>query len=207
MIQDKTTSESEETRPRKSPILLCDGGVESLLCGLILEQEFSSGIRMRHLRGSSGNATRLEACARQQATLLEVPIEVADGANGQPHAIQTLCDGLNAAGSEDFLIWPVRCGPEAISVARQLELAQHLARAFTVERQIEQVTIDTPMIDLDTVQILDMIFDIGAPLEVAWPCDRGEQVPCGGCQGCSTWREAAKSLDREWPWGEIQSPT
>ena len=68
-------SESGSTRTRKSPILLSDGGVEALLCALVLEQEFTAGIRIRHLRGEGADAERREHCARQQSSLLEVDIE------------------------------------------------------------------------------------------------------------------------------------
>ncbi len=197
-------SEADRTRTRKNPILLSDGGVESLLCALALEQEFTAGIRLRHLRGEGANAERREDCARHQATLLEVDLDVTEGHGGHPPSILTLTDGLFAAGPDDFIVWPVRCGPDAEAVARQLEMAQHLSRACAIAREQEPLSIDTPMIDLDEVQVLDMIFDMGAPLGAAWPCENGRPTACGACQACSKWREAAKRLGREWPWGELQ---
>jgi hypothetical protein len=195
----------DRSSAKKTPILLTNGDVESLLCAMILEQEFTSGIRLRHLRSERPNAMRLETCARQQASLLEVTLEVETGTPGQPPSIQTLLDGVLSAGPNEFVVWPVRCGPDATAVAARLEEAQHIAQACALATGTEPRPIDTPLIDLDEVQVLEMAYDLGAPLEASWPCESGGSSPCGSCRSTAAWLEASKRLGREWPWGALQA--
>ena len=195
----------ERTGLKKTPILLANGDVESLLCAMILEQEFTSGIRMRHIRSERPNAIRLEACARQQASLLEVTLEVETGTPTQPASIQTLLDGVLSAGPNEFVVWPVRCGPDADAVAARLEEAQHIAQACALATGTDPRPIDTPLIDLDEVQVLEMAYDLGAPLGASWPCEGGVPSPGGTCRSSVAWLEASKQLGREWPGGALQA--
>lgn len=195
----------ERSGPRKNPMLLSNGDIESLLCSMILEQEFTSGIRIRHIRTERPNGIRLEECARHQASLLEVELEVGTSVVTHPHSIQTLVDGILSANSNEFIVWPIRCGPDADAVAARIEEAQHLARACALASGTEPRPIDTPLIDLDETQVLDMAFDLRAPLGAAWPCEAGAPRACGTCTTCSSWREVTKHLGREWPWGELQA--
>lgn len=190
---------------KTSPLLLMRGDVESLLSALMLEQEHGSKIRLRHLRSHQPGAQRLEECAQLQAELLEVDLEVVPGSAELPPTILELVDGLLAAGDEEHVVWPVRCGPDAEKVAAAIETAHHLAKACALTETAPQRAVLTPIIDLDAVQALDLAFDLGAPPAAAWPCcDATAKSPCGQCPACSQWREAAKQLGREWPWGELQ---
>jgi hypothetical protein len=196
---------TSRTGTKKTPLLLGNGDVESLLCCTILEQEFTSGIRIRHVRTDNPNGIRMEECARRQASLLEVDLEEGRGVAAHPHSIQILIDGLLNSAPNEFIVWPIRCGPDPDAVAARLEEAQHLAKACALATGTDPRPIDTPLIDLDETQILDMALDLGAPLGASWPCEGGSPSACGTCRRCNAWREASKRLGREWPWGELQA--
>ena len=194
-------TESPEPTTARRPVLLGRGDVPSLVCALILEQEFGSGIRIRHLTGESDAAAAArESAAVRQAALLDTEPERSAAEPGRPAALGRLLDGLLAAGPEEFLVWPVRTGPDPEQVRLELELAQHLARAVGIALGRPATPIDTPLIDLEAAQVLEMAVDLGAPLEAAWPCEQGGVTPCGTCGDCRLWMEAARSLGQEVPW-------
>lgn len=196
---------TEDTASKTRPILLARGDVESLLSALMLEQEFGSSIRLRHVRSEVPAAPRLEECAKLQAELIEVELELVPVSAALPRTLLEILDGVLAANQEEHVVWPVRCGADAEQVASAIETAQHLARAAALQEGTPACTILTPIIDLDPAQMLELAFDLGAPLAAAWPCEGSGPSPCGRCESCNQWREGAKRIGREWPWGELQA--
>ena len=43
----------------------------------------------------------------------------------------------------------------------------------------------TPLLDLEPWQVLDLAFQVSAPLELTWSCENQTGEPCGQCRGCT----------------------
>lgn len=47
-----------------------------------------------------------------------------------------------------------------------------------------QITIHTPLIDLDKAGIIRLGLELGAPLELTWSCYQNDDAACGVCSSC-----------------------
>ena len=194
---------TREHRP-STQVLVTRGDVESLTCALMIEQASGSGARLIHLERDDATGQQCARCARLQAELLEVELEVVATSPTMPRWIQELCTGLELAGPAGRLHWPQRCGPDADAVAATFEFIQHVREARALSTREPSSIVETPLIDLDPVQTLELAFDLDAPLDASWLYQPGEEAAFEASATGTEWREALSQLGREWPWGTLQ---
>ena len=48
-----------------------------------------------------------------------------------------------------------------------------------------EIQIETPIINMNKAQIVNLGFEIGAPLEKTWSCYSDEDTACGICDSCA----------------------
>jgi 7-cyano-7-deazaguanine synthase len=53
-----------------------------------------------------------------------------------------------------------------------------------------ELELATPLLELEPWQVVDLGFQVNAPLEKTWSCQEPHADPCGACRGCRS-REAA----------------
>lgn len=83
--------------------------------------------------------------------------------------------GVNAV---DYSHYP-DCRPEFI------EKFQELAMVAT-KRGVEgkEVTIETPLMEMNKAEIIKKGHRLGVPFELTWSCYQGEEKACGKCESC-----------------------
>lgn len=84
----------------------------------------------------------------------------------------------------------LRVGPTPDELAQATEYAQILNELIQIPCRQNELEIVTPLLELDPWQVVDVGFQVGAPLERGWSCLEPSLEPCGSCRGCRT-REAA----------------
>lgn len=62
------------------------------------------------------------------------------------------------------------------------------------------ILIDLPLVDLTDEHLVDLIDESGGPRELFWPCEAGNDAPCGACGGCVRWHGAFDAMGLPWPW-------
>ena len=65
------------------------------------------------------------------------------------------------------------------TMKRALALGSKLWTEYAVPIKVE-----TPIIDLSKAEIITLGMKLGAPLEYAWSCYEGRQIPCGSYDSC-----------------------
>jgi hypothetical protein len=105
------------------------------------------------------------------------------------------------------IVWPVQVGLEPDRVCQFVDCATTVVDLIDLASQsgaegraAGTIVIETPLIDLDDDQILDLADDAGAPLGLFWPCEEGTGEPCGLCPGCHRWQQAFTRAGIPWPW-------
>ena len=59
----------------------------------------------------------------------------------------------------------------------------------------EKIRIEAPCIDLNKEEIVELGFDIGAPMELSYSCYNGGETPCGICESCMRRKRAFKKYE------------
>ena len=59
----------------------------------------------------------------------------------------------------------------------------------------EKIRIEAPCIDLNKEEIVELGFDIGAPMELSYSCYNGGETPCGVCESCMRRKRAFKKYE------------
>jgi len=89
----------------------------------------------------------------------------------------------------DRLTWPAQCNADFDQCAQateQIVLAQSLAQLQTSSLP----PIDTPLLELDDQQVIELGGQLEVPFELAWSCLLNSDAPCRVCIGCRQRREA-----------------
>ena len=84
----------------------------------------------------------------------------------------------------------LRVGPKGDELSQATEYVQvwnELVQMPCAQGELELVT---PLLELEPWQVVDLGFQVAAPLERTWSCDGDGPEPCWACRGCRT-REAA----------------
>ena len=84
----------------------------------------------------------------------------------------------------------LRVGPRGDELAQATEYVQvwnELVQMPCAQAELEVVT---PLLELEPWQVVDLGFQVAAPLERTWSCDGDGPEPCWTCRGCRA-REAA----------------
>ena len=59
----------------------------------------------------------------------------------------------------------------------------------------EKIRIEAPCIDLNKEEIVELGFDICAPMELSYSCYNGGETPCGVCESCMRRKRAFKKYE------------
>ena len=84
----------------------------------------------------------------------------------------------------------LRVGPKGDELAQATEYVQvwnELVQMPCAQGELEVVA---PLLELEPWQVVDLGFQVAAPLEHAWSCEGDGPEPCGACPGCRS-RDAA----------------
>ena len=204
----------------RSPILLVDrGDLPSLVAGVI--QGESARFVLWHLHEEDDAAPRRAEIVRRHAELFDAELIVSDAWQGglplddQDAGLRQGMILLQAAiiarrtGCER-IIWPIQVGPDPdrfCAVVDRATVVTDLAEIGAGDGATAggggRTVFDLPVADLADDQVVDLADDCGAPLELFWPCRRGESDPCGVCPGCLRWREAFRGVGLPWPWTTV----
>jgi len=90
----------------------------------------------------------------------------------------------------------LRVGPRGDELAQATEYVQvwnELVQMPCAQAELEVVT---PLLELEPWQVVDLGFQVAAPLERTWSCEGDGPEPCGSCRGCrdrdAAFQQAAK---------------
>ena len=84
----------------------------------------------------------------------------------------------------------LRVGPRGDELAQATEYVQVWNELVQMPCAQGELEIVAPLLELESWQVVDLAFQVGAPLEHAWSCDGDGPEPCGACRGCRS-RDAA----------------
>jgi 7-cyano-7-deazaguanine synthase in queuosine biosynthesis len=84
----------------------------------------------------------------------------------------------------------LRVGPGTDDLAQAAEFTQICAELLQLPCGQRELELQAPLLELEPWQVVDVGFQIGAPLEKGWSCMEDTSEPCGQCRGCRQ-REAA----------------
>ena len=84
----------------------------------------------------------------------------------------------------------LRVGQAPDDLAQATEYVQILNELAQIPCQLKELEIVTPLLELETWQVVDVGYQVGAPLDRGWSCLEETAEPCGACRGCRA-REAA----------------
>lgn len=89
----------------------------------------------------------------------------------------------------ETMIWPNSVNGDTADIAiatEQVIICDHLA-------QIEGLvmpSIDTPLLDLTDVQLVELAAQLDVPYELGYVCEHNDDIPCQQCGGCQRLRSA-----------------
>lgn len=133
----------------------------------------------RHLGGA-----RLLQGALTQPVAAERPAETS-GESLPFRRGMMLISALSVASSVGAVrvIWPCQCGGDLETIAALTEsvtLASHLAQ---MEQEVVPA-IETPLLELNDRQFMELAMHLEVPWQLAWSCEQEGPVPCRVCRGC-----------------------
>jgi 7-cyano-7-deazaguanine synthase len=83
-----------------------------------------------------------------------------------------------------------RIGPKTDELAQATEFFQIWNEMIQLSCGQPDLEIETPLLELELWQVIDVGYQVGAPLEKTWSCEDNGAEPCWTCNSCRT-REAA----------------
>lgn len=188
-------------------VILHGGGLRSLVATAVtLSQTKPQWVRLVHLVDHRANAApRLEHSRRQReqfniSRLIELSLAGSrssrDGSAGDGRSLtnllrpRVLLAGLAYAiqSQAGRLIWPVQFNGDFDTCARATEqviLAQSMAQLEADDDQSNTLAdIETPLLELDDQQVVELGEHLGVPWALAWTCLLRGERPCGVCEAC-----------------------
>lgn len=78
----------------------------------------------------------------------------------------------------------LRVGPNPDDGARATEFVQILNELIQLPCGLEELEIVTPLLELEMWQVVDVGFQVAAPLDRGWSCYEELPEPCWVCRGC-----------------------
>ena len=93
----------------------------------------------------------------------------------------------------------LRVGPKGDELAQATEYVQvwnELVQMPCAQGELEVVA---PLLELEPWQVVDLGFQVAAPLEHAWSCEGDGPEPCGACPGCRSRAAAFQQAARPDP--------
>ncbi len=84
----------------------------------------------------------------------------------------------------------LRVGPGTDELAQASEFVQIWSELIQLPCGLADVELQTPLLELEPWQVVDVGFNVSAPFERTWSCLEQTAEPCWSCRGCRM-REAA----------------
>ena len=84
----------------------------------------------------------------------------------------------------------LRLGPSTTELAQATEFTQIWAEMFQMTLGRPDLDLHAPLLELEPWQVIDLGFQVNAPLDRTWACVDDQTDPCGVCRGCRS-RESA----------------
>lgn len=84
----------------------------------------------------------------------------------------------------------LRIGPSVDELAQATEFLQIWNEMFQLTLGRSDLELHAPLLELEMWQVIDLGFQVSAPLDRTWSCIEDHADPCGSCRGCRE-REAA----------------
>jgi Queuosine biosynthesis protein QueC len=84
----------------------------------------------------------------------------------------------------------LRVGPESAELAQATEYVAIWNEMLQLPCGQGELELLTPLLELEPWQVIDLAFQVAAPLEKTWSCTEDTGDPCWACRGCRD-REAA----------------
>ena len=84
----------------------------------------------------------------------------------------------------------LRVGTRGDELAQATEYVQVWNELVQMPCALGELEVVTPLLELEPWQVVDLGYQVGAPLERTWSCEGDGPEPCWACRGCRT-RDAA----------------
>jgi 7-cyano-7-deazaguanine synthase len=188
---------------RKSHLLLMhNGGLRSLVAAtLLLGDTPPPRLTLVHIddgrdaRLTRRNFMRKQALALNVTRITELAIphlfghgygRAPDGGPlGQLTRPQLLLAGIAEARYQqaEAVVWPISVNADATQGAiatEQAVLCEHLAQSEAEKSP----RIETPLVEMNDQQIIELGGQLGVDWSLAWSCTRPGETPCQACGGC-----------------------
>lgn len=103
------------------------------------------------------------------------------------------------------IISPWTVGPDHAQVGRAIERAMLVVELIDIEREAPELSIDLPLVERSDAELTELALDLCAPLMSFWPCEHGDESPCGECATCRRWISAFEEAGIAWPYEPVRS--
>ena len=196
--------------PKPLAIVLSDGGLNAAVAAavadrthrLVLLHAEVGGRGARRRAAFDGQARHFKP-HREQAVAMPflAPLRRSDAASGE--AVEPwragLIDLLPLVGvaarfaahhGATAIFTGQRAGPHADPLAGSAEFSQLWGELLQLPVGLRGLSVETPLVELEPWQVVDLGVRLGAPLADTWSCESDGPTPCGGCAGCRQ-RDAA----------------
>jgi 7-cyano-7-deazaguanine synthase in queuosine biosynthesis len=84
----------------------------------------------------------------------------------------------------------LRIGPSTDDLSQATEFVQIWNEMFQLTLGRPELDLQTPLLELEAWQVIDLGFQVNAPLDRTWSCVEEHADPCGACRACRE-RDAA----------------
>src|SRR5690606_34465797 len=93
----------------------------------------------------------------------------------------------------------LRIGPDADDLTVATEYLQIWNELLQLPCGQPELEIHAPLLELEMWQVVDLAFQVHAPLELTWSCLGETAEPCGNCRGCRTRDQAFQQAGKPDP--------
>ena len=93
----------------------------------------------------------------------------------------------------------LRIGPSGDELSRATEYIQIISELLQMPCGQVDLEVLTPLLELEPWQVVDLGFQVNAPMDKAWNCSEETSEPCGACRGCRTREQAFMQAGRPDP--------
>jgi 7-cyano-7-deazaguanine synthase len=97
----------------------------------------------------------------------------------------------------------LRVGGHVDELAQATEYVQVWAELMQLPCGMPDLDIAAPLLEFEPWQVLDLGFEVSAPLERTWSCLGNAGEPCGACRGCRSRDAAFQQAGRPDPSREV----
>jgi 7-cyano-7-deazaguanine synthase in queuosine biosynthesis len=148
----------------------------------VLQMPFLTALSHDDRRGATSAAAAASADSRQHSPRAPQMLELL------PLIAAAVRFATHYQASAIFL--GLRVGTQADELAQATEYVQIWNELINLPCDQPELELHTPLLELEPWQVVDLGFQVAAPLEKAWSCVEDAGEPCWACRGCRA-REAA----------------